>query len=459
MPDTYVTFPPTGGTEARGISRFMADSTAPWENAPQNRQTLVDYARQAAQRVGIDPDVFERQINQESGFTNHPMREIQGPNGQVLHVGGVAQIVSEYHNVDPMNPQEALDYAANLMGRHMQTYGGDIRRALVAYNGGGGAVAAYDAGTPYQESQQYLNNIVGEDTVGGEPPASVEGEEDDEWRPSHTPVDAFPLGEVTSRTLPDGRKQDFVWTVQPTTGPNGEQYGYWKAKTTLTAPSSASASDPTLPRDKFNADQEKEAYDRAYQDKKDRTTREIADAKMKADIARDERDYVTEQYWKKVAADRQKELDAEDKKYRAKQIEWGDADNARADADEGRKDVRLGLDRQGQAFDQYANERDFAVDLARQPESSLAYAYLVAGLKPPAGTTLAAQVERLRAMRPKDVEDYLNNQGSPVAQPSAPGQASAAPASPPAAAAPAAVTFPPAAATREISTAQSSHEK
>lgn len=115
---------------------------------------LVDYARQAAQRAGIDPDLFVRQINQESGFNPGS----RSPAGAI----GIAQIVPRFHpNVDPTNPTASLDYAANLMANLTRQYGGDIGKALVAYNGGQGAVDALNSGKPYGESQQYLSRILG----------------------------------------------------------------------------------------------------------------------------------------------------------------------------------------------------------------------------------------------------------------------------------------------------------
>lgn len=119
---------------------------------------LVDYARQAAQRAGIDPDLFTRQIQQESGFRTDAV----SPAG----ARGIAQIVPKYHpNVDPSDPYASLDYAATLMASHLKTYGGDMRKALIAYNGGGGAVQADAAGQTYRESADYVDKILG----GGAP--------------------------------------------------------------------------------------------------------------------------------------------------------------------------------------------------------------------------------------------------------------------------------------------------
>src|SRR5262245_12972565 len=114
--------------------------------------TMVDYARQAAAREGIDPEQFVRQIRQESNFDPGA----RNPSGAT----GIAQIVPRYHpGVDPTDPYASLDYAARLMAQHKKTYGDDTE-ALIAYNGGHGAVQAYRAGTPYGESVAYTRAIL-----------------------------------------------------------------------------------------------------------------------------------------------------------------------------------------------------------------------------------------------------------------------------------------------------------
>ena len=109
--------------------------------------------RSIAERVGIDPDIFERQIRQESGFD---------PNaGSPAGALGIAQIVPKYHpSVDPLDPYAALTYAATWM---KQLYGqyGNWRDALIHYNGGGGAIQRWRSGRPIEESVQYINAILG----------------------------------------------------------------------------------------------------------------------------------------------------------------------------------------------------------------------------------------------------------------------------------------------------------
>ncbi len=164
-------------------------------------------ARAKAEQYGIDPTVFERQIEQESGFD--PTGRSSG--GAL----GIAQIIPRWHpNVNVWDPDEALDYAASLVAGHLRRYGGDIRKALTAYHAGPGtldkalsiggeawerfieqAAAAVgfagDAARIARDNRTYLTRILG----GG--PAEPLGEEEQRLVSAAMPevsteIEAFP---------------------------------------------------------------------------------------------------------------------------------------------------------------------------------------------------------------------------------------------------------------------------
>jgi soluble lytic murein transglycosylase-like protein len=87
-------------------------------------------ARRAARRHGLDPGVFERQIDAESSFNPHAV----SPKG----ARGIAQIMPKtaagWH-VNPDNPRQALDAAAKHMAEDARKYG-SVENALRAYNAG-----------------------------------------------------------------------------------------------------------------------------------------------------------------------------------------------------------------------------------------------------------------------------------------------------------------------------------
>ncbi len=115
----------------------------------KNRGYYERLARQAAVNAGIDPDIFVRQINAESGFN---------PNAKSAYAGGIAQITpatAKGWGVDPYNPRQALNVAAKHMAGYIDQYGG-WENALVAYNAGPGRV-----GKPlYAETSNYIQKIL-----------------------------------------------------------------------------------------------------------------------------------------------------------------------------------------------------------------------------------------------------------------------------------------------------------
>lgn len=127
---------------------------SPDVNAPQG--PLQDFARQMATRAGIDPNVFVRQIQQESGF-NPGARSPAGATGIAQFMPGTARGLG----IDPSDPYQALEGAARLMKSNLDRYGGDYAKALASYNAGPGAVDRYGGVPPFEETRRYVSTILG----------------------------------------------------------------------------------------------------------------------------------------------------------------------------------------------------------------------------------------------------------------------------------------------------------
>jgi hypothetical protein len=133
-----------------------AATNAPAGPQPKTPGDLIDQTRQAAIAAGIDPDIFARQINQESGFNPNA----QSPAG----AQGIAQFIpstAKEYGVDVTNAASSLAGGAKYDADLLKQYGGDWSKALAAYNGGDKAVQQLEAGTPWQETQGYLTSILG----------------------------------------------------------------------------------------------------------------------------------------------------------------------------------------------------------------------------------------------------------------------------------------------------------
>src|SRR5262245_11068678 len=108
-------------------------------------------ARRAAQRHGLDPSIFERQIQQESGF-NPGARSPAGAQG----IAQIMPATARGWGVNPADPIASLDAAAKNMAGYVRRYG-SYRNALVAYNAGPGRVG----GALPAETQNYIKVILG----------------------------------------------------------------------------------------------------------------------------------------------------------------------------------------------------------------------------------------------------------------------------------------------------------
>lgn len=121
---------------------------------PDQRALYEPYARQIAERYGLDPEIFVRQITQESQWNPRA----------VSHAGavGLGQIVPGYHpDANVWDPYANLEYAARHMRRLLDKYG-RYDLALAAYNAGEGNVTRYGGVPPFAETQTYVRRILGE---------------------------------------------------------------------------------------------------------------------------------------------------------------------------------------------------------------------------------------------------------------------------------------------------------
>jgi soluble lytic murein transglycosylase-like protein len=60
---------------------------------------------------------------------------------------------------DPFNAAQNLDGAAKYLREQLDTFGGNVDKALAAYNAGPGAVQKYGGIPPYKETQNYVKAI------------------------------------------------------------------------------------------------------------------------------------------------------------------------------------------------------------------------------------------------------------------------------------------------------------
>lgn len=127
----------------------------------------MDYRQRAAEiarAYGLDPEIFVRQIEVESGFDPRAVSPVGA--------GGLAQIMpataqqpgfglSPISDDARFDPETSLNFGAQYMRAMLDRYDGDYNRALAAYNAGPGRVDQ-EGGIPnIPETQNYVSQIMG----------------------------------------------------------------------------------------------------------------------------------------------------------------------------------------------------------------------------------------------------------------------------------------------------------
>lgn len=111
--------------------------------------------KEAAARYKVDPRLVAAVAQTESGGN----QEAVSPAGAV----GVMQLMPETAaglGVNPYDKRQNIEGGAKYLRQMMDTFGGDVQKAVAAYNAGPQAVKEYNGIPPYRETQDYVNKVL-----------------------------------------------------------------------------------------------------------------------------------------------------------------------------------------------------------------------------------------------------------------------------------------------------------
>jgi soluble lytic murein transglycosylase-like protein len=137
-------------TAAAGTGATAAAGTGAGANTPYAQE--IDTA---AGKYGIDPALLRGLIKQESGF-NPKAGSAAGAQGLCQLMPGTARALG---CTNPWDPAQNIDAGARYLKQQLDRFGGDVPKALAAYNAGPGAVQRYGGVPPYAETQNYVRRV------------------------------------------------------------------------------------------------------------------------------------------------------------------------------------------------------------------------------------------------------------------------------------------------------------
>lgn len=109
----------------------------------------------AAAKYAVDPKLVSAVAEVESG----------GDQSAVSSAGavGVMQLMPETAaglGVNPYDMKSNVEGGTKYLREMLDTFDGDVKKAVAAYNAGPNAVKAYGGIPPYAETQNYVNNVL-----------------------------------------------------------------------------------------------------------------------------------------------------------------------------------------------------------------------------------------------------------------------------------------------------------
>jgi hypothetical protein len=116
---------------------------------------IDDAINKAAERHAVDPNLVRALVKVESNFNPNAVSR----KGAMGLMQLMPQTARQMKLTNPFNPEENIDAGVRHLKDLLDSYGGDVRLSLAAYNAGAGAVAR-SAGIPhYAETRNYVKRI------------------------------------------------------------------------------------------------------------------------------------------------------------------------------------------------------------------------------------------------------------------------------------------------------------
>jgi len=146
------------GTPREQVAGFVPDEVLDEVGPTASRAELEALAADVARKHGIDPALVLAVASVESGFKPTAVSR-KGAQGLMQLMPATAKALGVE---DAFDPATNLDGGSRYLAELLTLYGGDLTKALAAYNAGPGAVSRHRGVPPYRETRAYVKKVLGQ---------------------------------------------------------------------------------------------------------------------------------------------------------------------------------------------------------------------------------------------------------------------------------------------------------
>ncbi|HEX3107383.1 MAG TPA: lytic transglycosylase domain-containing protein [Terriglobales bacterium] len=143
---------------AAEVDQYL-DKPESQQNSPVRQgftqKEIEDAISKAAERHAVDPNLVRALVKVESNFNPNAVSR----KGAMGLMQLMPQTARQMKLTNPFNPEENVDAGVRHLKDLLDSYGGDVRLSLAAYNAGAGAVARSSGIPHYAETRNYVKRI------------------------------------------------------------------------------------------------------------------------------------------------------------------------------------------------------------------------------------------------------------------------------------------------------------